>query len=132
MEKGLNDFSVSYEVNAHTKRPELLPHVAAGLVACGAHRQIARSLSCAHSAVTGLSARLGRHMLLWQLRLLNALDGICEPIVYDDFETFVFAQDHPVGIGTAVGQNSWFVYDLEWAPHRQGGRTMRRTLNRHP
>jgi small-conductance mechanosensitive channel len=27
MQKGLDDFSVSYEINAHTKRPDLLPAI---------------------------------------------------------------------------------------------------------
>ena len=43
-------------------------------------------------------------------------------MVYDDFETFVVSQDLPCGIGTAVGQHSWFVYGLEHAAHRRSGR----------
>ena len=31
-------------------------------------------------------------------------------------------QDHALGIGTAVGSQSWFVYDLDPAPHRGSGR----------
>lgn len=111
-------FSCTY----YLKRPELLGAVAAGLVAGSAHRQLGRSLGCAASSVTRLSARLGRHGLLLQAWMLARLDGIDEPVVYDDFETFAHSQDRPLGIGSAVGQSSWFVYSLQWALHRRGGR----------
>ena len=52
----------------YLKRPELLLPVAAFLNAGAGHRQIARSLGCAHSTVNRLSARLGRHALLLQAR----------------------------------------------------------------
>lgn len=105
------------------KRPELLLPVAAGLVAGSAHRQIARSLGCAPSTVTRLSARIGRHALLLMARVHAALRGrLGEGIVFDHFETFEFAQDFPFGIATAVGSDSWFVYGLDPAPHRRTGR----------
>ncbi|MCZ6650802.1 MAG: hypothetical protein O7D35_09040, partial [Acidobacteria bacterium] len=46
-------FSLTY----YLKRPELLPRIAAGLQAASAHRQLARTLGCAPSTVTRLSAR---------------------------------------------------------------------------
>ena len=107
----------------YLKRPELLLPVAAGLVAGSAHRQIARSLGCSPSTVTRLSARLGRHALLLMARALKQLRGsLSEPITLDHFETFEFAQDFPFGIATAVGSTSWFVYGIDPAPHRRGGR----------
>ena len=111
-------FSVTY----YMKRPELLRPIAAGLLAGSAHRQLARSLGCAPSTVTRLSARLGRHALLLLARSLECLDSIPEAIVYDDFESFFFCQEFAVGVGTPVGQRSWFIYGLEHAPHRRGGR----------
>ena len=111
-------FSFSY----YRKRPELDVPVAAGLLAGSAHRQLARSLRCAPSTVTRLAARLGRHALLLLAHGLGQLKEINEPIVYDDFETFYLSQDLPCGLGTAVGQRSWFVYGLERAPHRRSGR----------
>ena len=96
--------------------------VAAGLQAGSAHRQIARSLGCAPSTVTRLSARLGRHALLLQARALRHLAGrIQEPIVLDHFETFEFTQDFPCGIATPVGSQSWFVSGLDPAPHARAG-----------
>ena len=104
------------------KRPELLGPVAAGLVAGSAHRQIARSLGCAPSTVTRLSARIGRHALLLQALALRQLGPIKESIVLDHFETFVFSQQDRLGIATPVGQHSWFSYGLDPAPHRRAGR----------
>jgi hypothetical protein len=104
------------------KRPELAPAIAAGLLAGSAHRQIARSLGCAPSTVTRLAARLGRHALLLLAHSLERVERIEEPVVYDDFESFFFCQEFAVGMGTPVGQVSWFIYGLDYAPHRRGGR----------
>ena len=107
----------------YLKRPDLLLPVAALLNAGAGHRQIARSLGCAHSTVTRLSARLGRHALLLQARALNELEGtLDEPVVFDHFESFEFSQDLPFGVATPVGANSWFCYALDPAPHRRVGR----------
>jgi len=112
----------SFASSYYLKRPELLRPVAAGLVAGSAHRQIARSAGCAPSTVTRLSARLGRLSLLLQAEALAELDGLGEPVVFDHFETFAYSQDDRLGIGTAVGRDSWFVYAFDPAPHRRTGR----------
>lgn len=106
----------------YLKRPDLLAPIAAGLLAGSAHRQLARSLGCAHDTVTRMSARLGRHAILLQALSLQALSAIHEPVVYDDFETFAYSQDLPIAVGTATGQRSWFVYSLQAARHRRVGR----------
>jgi len=112
----------SFALSYYLKRPELIRPVAAGLQAGSAHRQLARTLGCAPSTVTRLSARLGRHALLLQARALRHLEGrIVEPIVLDHFETFEFTQDLPFGIATPVGHESWFVYGLDPAPHARAG-----------
>lgn len=112
----------SFAVSFYLKRPELLLPVAAGLQAGSAHRQIARSLGCAPSTVTRLSARLGRHALLLLARSLRHLEGrLSEPIVLDHFETFEYTQDFPFGVATPVGRDSWFVYGLDPAPHPRAG-----------
>ena len=110
-------FAFSY----YLKRPALVLPVAAGLQAGSAHRQIARSLGCAPSTVTRLAARLGRHGILLLARALGHL-AVSEPIVLDHFETFEFTQDYPFGVASAVGQDSWFVYALDPAPHARTGR----------
>jgi transposase-like protein len=120
-------FSTSY----YLKRPELLEPVAAALVAGSAHRQIARTLGCAPSTVTRLAARLGRHAILIQSRLIERLTQIDETLVHDDFETFAYSQEQPVGIGTTVGRDSWFTYSLHMAPHRRGGPERRGSRKLH-
>jgi hypothetical protein len=58
---------------------------------------------------------------------LAALErSVDEPFVWDHFETFAFSQDDRLGIGTAIGQRSWFVYSFDPAPHRRGERPPRR------
>ena len=123
----------SFASTYYLKRPELLVPIAAGLVAGSAHRQIARSLGCAPSTVTRLSARLGRAALLLQAEALLSIESLEEPVVLDHFETFAFSQDDRLGIGTAVGQRSWFVYAFDPAPHRRAGlRASRRPALRRP
>ena len=111
-------FSTTYFL----KRPELLPQIAAGLQAGSAHRQLARSLGCAPTTVMRQAARLGRHAILLLAFALDQFDSIEESVVYDDLETFAYSQEQAMGIGTAVGSESWFGYGLECAPHRRGGR----------
>ena len=112
-------FSTTY----YLKRRELLVPVAAGLQAGSAHRQIARSLRCAPSTVTRLSARLGRHALLLHASALSELHSLDEAVVFDHMEVFARSQDYPFGIATPVGSQSWFVYGLDPAPHARTGRT---------
>jgi len=76
----------------------------------------------AKTSVTRLVARLGRHAILFHARSLESLADLPEPIVHDHFETFVGRQDHALGVGAAVGAQSWFVYDVDPAPHRGSGR----------
>jgi len=121
-------FSLSY----WRKRPELLRPVAAGLQAGSGHRQLARTLGCAPSTVTRISAFLGRHSILLLARALASLEGqLDEPVVLDHFETFELTQDLPVGIATPVGAKSWFVYGIDPVPTRDGYLgSARRVLNR--
>jgi hypothetical protein len=112
----------SFAVSYYSKRPELLVPIAAGLVGGSAHRQIARTLGCAPSTVTRNAARLGRHAILLLALARRELAGRSdEPFVFDHFETFEFTQDYPFGVGTLVGSRSWFVYDLDPAPHGRTG-----------
>jgi hypothetical protein len=101
--------------------------VAAALSACSAHRQIGRSHHCSKTTVTRMAERLGRHAILFHARCLTEIVEIKEPVAHDHFETFIDRQDHALGIGTAVGANSWFIYDVDPAPHRGSGRRPDRT-----
>ena len=113
----------SFAVSYYLKRPELLVPIAAGLQAGCAHRQLARTLGCAPSTVTRLSARLGRHTLLLSAHALQHLEGrLFETVVLDHFETFEFSQDFPFGVATPVGSDSWYLYGVDPAPHLRSGR----------
>jgi hypothetical protein len=84
---------------------------------------LARTLGCAPSTVTRISAFLGRHALLLLWRALAELQGkLGEPVVLDHFEIFELTQDLPFGVATPVGARSWFVYGLDPAPHARTGR----------
>jgi len=76
-----------------------------------------------------MAERLGRHALLFQARALAFLPPLSEAVVHDHFEAFIGRQDHALGIGTAVGAKSRFVYDLDPAPHRGSGRRPDRKLD---
>ena len=111
-------FSTTY----YLKRPELLVVVASGLAACSCHRQIARSFHCSKTTVTRLADRLGRHAILFDARCRAHLPALAEPVVHDHVEVFIGRQDHALGVGTAVGATSRYVYDIDPAPHRGSGR----------
>ena len=119
---GTSPSKQTYSTTYYLKRPELLVPVAAGLQAGSAHRQLARSLHCAASTVTRLSARLGRHALLFQAFTLEHLSALEEPVVFDHFEVFARRQDYPFGVGTPIGYRSWFLYGIDAAPHAPSGR----------
>src|SRR5262245_34592404 len=112
----------SFAVSYYSKRPELLVPIAAGLVGGSAHRQIARTLGCAPSTVTRNAARLGRHAILLLATARAELEShVDEAFVLDHFESFEFTQDYPFGVATVVGSRSWYVYDLDPAPHGRTG-----------
>jgi hypothetical protein len=69
-----------------------------------------------------MAERLGRHAILFHARCRAQLTAVMEAIVHDHFEAFIGRQDEALGIGTAVGSESWFVYDIDPAPHRGSGR----------
>ena len=116
----------AFATTYYLKRPELLLPVANLLVSGCAHRQIARHLGCAPSTVTRLSVRLGEHARRL-LEVSAASVEIHEPVVLDHFETFVRSQQERLGIATAVGRESWFVYTLHGASYlRLQGRSRRK------
>jgi transposase-like protein len=118
-------FSTTY----YLKRPTLLVTVAAGLAACSAHRQIARSAHASKTSVTRMAERLGRHAVLFHARCRASLPPLAEAVVHDHFESFIGRQDQALGIGTAVGAASRFVYDIDPAPHAGSGRRPDRTTD---
>ena len=112
----------TFATTYYLKRPDLLVAVASGLAACSGHRQIARSAHCAKTTVSRQADRLGRHAILFHARCNTHLPALHEAVVHDHFEAFVGRQDRALGLGTAVGARSRYVYDIDPAPHRGSGR----------
>jgi hypothetical protein len=77
---------------------------------------------------------LGEHARQFHEVSVASVAPILEPVVLDHFETFVRSQQERLGIATAVGQDSWFVYALHGASYlRLHGRSRRkRALKREP
>jgi hypothetical protein len=69
-----------------------------------------------------MADRLGRHAILFHSRANAQLPTLSEVVVHDHFEGFVGRQDRALGVGTAVGASSRYVYDIDPAPHRGSGR----------
>jgi len=65
-----------------------------------------------------MAERLGRHAILFHARCRSQLPALNETIVHDHWEVFVGRQDRALGVGTAVGAQSWFVHHIDPAPHR--------------
>lgn len=114
----------------YLKKPKLLKQIAAALVACGATRQIARSLGCSHTTVVHQANRIGRYALLLHSLTLKHLEYLDEGVVLDHAEFFQFCQEMPVGVATAVGSRSWFIYGLDAVPHKLGGKMSKARANR--
>jgi transposase-like protein len=93
------------------KRPDLLPHILLATVACGANRQIARTLHVSPPTIDRLLARLGRHCLLFHVQLWQQAppDG---PLAIDGFESFERSQyypfEHQLAVETTTGFFSFF------------------------
>ena len=105
------------------RRPELLLTVAQRLVGCSGFRQIARELAVSPQTVAALSARLGRHCLLFHERH-RPKGALTEPLVLDGFRSFEWSQYHPTEFHVAVGQKSHYIHGFTDSELRRSG-TMR-------
>ena len=110
-------FSTTY----YLKRPELLEPLFHRLLAGSGLRQITREAHCAHSTVMGLTARLGRHALLY-LAAHRPEGPVGEPLVIDGFESFAFSQYQPLHLHLVVGAQSHFAYAFTLSALRRKGR----------
>jgi transposase-like protein len=110
-------FSTTYWL----RRPELLPVVYEGLVACSGFRQIARAHFASPSTIQTHSTRLGRHALLIHAERRPRHPPL-EPVVIDGFESFEHSQYYPFHANLAVGARSHFLYAFTDAELRRKGR----------
>ena len=84
-------------------RPGLLLPVFHRLLGCSGFRQIAREFRVSPSTIGRLSARLGRHCLLFH-ELHRPRGPILEPLALDSFESFEWSQYYPSNYHVAVGK----------------------------
>ncbi len=122
-------FSPTY----YMKRPEILVPAARLLTNGEADRHVRRSLApnpryaprpnagCAGSTVTRLVPRLAREAMLF-LNELESGSSIDEPLAVDDFVTFAHVQLNQVSLPTVIGRATSYVYHIDQAPHRRGGK----------
>src|SRR5687768_10010595 len=113
---GDQTFSTTYWL----RRPELLLPVFHRLLGCSGFRQIAREHRVSPDTVARMSARLGRHCLLFHQA--NRPRGILrEPLALDSFESFEWSQFYPTSYHIAVGQASHFFYGFTESECRRRG-----------
>jgi len=103
------------------RRGELLGPVLHRLVGCSGFRQVAREFGVSPQTVGRLSARLGRHCLLWHLAH-RPRGPVREPLALDSFESFEWSQYHPTSYHVTVGQESHFFYGFTDSECRRRGR----------
>lgn len=103
------------------KRPDLLAPTFLRLVACSGFRQIAREFRVSPTTIERMSARLGRHGLLFheQRRPRGIL---AEPYTLDSFESFEWSQFYPTSYHVGVGRQSHFFYGFTASELRRKGR----------
>ena len=109
-------FSTSYWL----RRGDLLLPVFHRLVGCSGFRQIAREHGVSPSTIARLSARLGRHCLLFHEET-RPRGEIREPLALDSFESFEWSQFYPTSYHVAVGQASHFFYGFTESECRRRG-----------
>ena len=110
----------TFETSYWLKKPELVETVFRRLQGCSSMRQIARDLGVAHATVARLSARLGRHSLLFQEKHRpKRLPS--EALVLDGFRSFEHSQYHPCDFHLLVGADSRFLHGITEAELRRSG-----------
>lgn len=109
-------FSVTYWLH----HPKLVVPVFHRLLGCSGFRQIAREHGVAHQTIGRISARLGRHALLFH-QSRRPRGPIQEPLALDGFESFEFSQYYPTSYHVAVGKDSHFFYGFTESECRRRG-----------
>lgn len=85
------------------------------------NRQIARSLSCSEWLVRSRIVKMSQQALLFQTKATKDL-RIKEPIAFDGLENFARSQYEPNNLNHAIGRDSYFIYDFNFAPLNRKGR----------
>lgn len=94
-----------------------------------ANRQIGRLLNVDERTVRNRLKRLSQHALLEHAHRTRLLK-IAEPIAYDGIENFAKSQYEPNNINQAIGFDSQFIYDFNFAPLNRKGHMSERQRKR--
>ena len=84
-------------------------------------RECGRMLGVSEHLIRGRVEKMARFALLKHAQLIQQLE-IEEPIVYDGLENFSYSQYDPNNINHAIGKDSLFTYDFNFAPINRNGR----------
>ena len=105
------------------KRRDVLRVLMMRVVGCMCARQIARDVGCSPETVNRQIARLGRHCMLFHMRMWRGAppEG---PIVVDGFESFEYSQYHPIHHHLAVeAETGFWLYHTDSELRRKGRMT---------
>jgi hypothetical protein len=106
--------------------PALNHNIFHTLLLGASNRQIARYLKISPHCVLLRIKRMSQWALLIHRDKLGGLKGLSEPIVYDGLENFAGSQFDVNNIQQAIGRDSLFLYDFNFAPLNRKGRSSNR------
>jgi hypothetical protein len=92
-------------------------------------RDIAEGLGCSLKTVVRRKSKIARQALLIQAKFLKDIK-IKESIAMDGLENFSFSQYDPNNLNHAVGRETFFCYDFNFAPMNRKGRMSGRQVVR--
>ena len=123
-----NFSSSSFGLNYRFKHrdPALNHNIFHTLLLGASNRQIARYLKISPHCVLLRIKRMSQWALLTHRHKLQSLRYFNEPIVFDGLENFAGSQFDPNNIHQAIGRDSLFLYDFNFAPLNRKGRTSHR------
>jgi hypothetical protein len=94
-------------------------------IAGASNREIGRLVGHCESFVRARLSKMARWGLLIQASMLQNW-RLTEPVVYDGLENFSFSQYDPNNINHAIGKDTAFTYDFNFAPMNRKGRMSER------
>jgi|GEM_PF-964947 len=110
-------FRIDYRQKKWGKNAEIFKMHRQGI----SKRETARELKCSERLVRTRLRNMSRFAELKDAHFQMNLP-IAEPIAYDGVENFAFSQYDPNNINHAVGKDSLFIYDFNFAPINRKGR----------
>ena len=120
----------SFDIDYWTHRTLDYHRIQNLLVAGTGLRQACRFLGVSTNLLANRHARLARQSLVLQARGLSELP-LCEPLVFDGFESFAYSQFFPNNLNLLVTADSQFVLGVNAAILRRKGRmTAKQKLRR--